>query len=165
MYFCLTQPLLNHKLVAGEHVLRVESFVELLLRHDTLLEHDVIDGAVGLESFLCHLRRGLVADVGVQSGDDTDGVLHHLETVFLVHGDAKELASRGITVNMVAPGFIATDMTDAMNEKAKEAVLGTIPMKRMGQPEDVANAVLFLVSENASYITGQIVNVDGGMVM
>ncbi len=78
---------------------------------------------------------------------------------------AKELASRGITVNMVAPGFIATDMTDAMNEKAKEAVLGTIPMKRMGQPEDVANAVLFLVSENASYITGQIVNVDGGMVM
>ena len=78
---------------------------------------------------------------------------------------AKELASRGITVNMVAPGFIATDMTDAMNEKAKEAVLGTIPLKRMGQPEDVANAVLFLVSENASYITGQTVNVDGGMVM
>ena len=78
---------------------------------------------------------------------------------------AKELASRGITVNMVAPGFIATDMTDAMNEKAKEAVLGTIPMKREGSPSDVANAVLFLVSENASYITGQIVNVDGGMVM
>ncbi len=78
---------------------------------------------------------------------------------------AKELASRGITVNMVAPGFIATDMTEAMNEKAKEAVLGTIPLKREGQPEDVANAVLFLVSENASYITGQIVNVDGGMVM
>lgn len=78
---------------------------------------------------------------------------------------AKELASRGITVNMVAPGFIATDMTEAMNEKAKEAVLGTIPMKREGQPEDVANAVLFLVSENAAYITGQIVNVDGGMVM
>ena len=78
---------------------------------------------------------------------------------------AKELASRGITVNMVAPGFIATDMTDAMNEKAKEAVLGTIPMKREGQPEDVANAVLFLVSDNAAYITGQIVNVDGGMVM
>ena len=78
---------------------------------------------------------------------------------------AKELASRGITVNMVAPGFIATDMTDAMTDTAREAVLGTIPMKRMGQPEDVANAVLFLVSENASYITGQIVNVDGGMVM
>ena len=78
---------------------------------------------------------------------------------------AKELAARGITVNMVAPGFIATDMTEAMPEKAKEAVLGTIPMKREGQPEDVANAVLFLVSENAAYITGQIVNVDGGMVM
>ena len=78
---------------------------------------------------------------------------------------AKELASRGITVNMVAPGFIATDMTDAMNEKAKEAVLGTIPLKREGSPSDVANAVLFLVSDNAAYITGQIVNVDGGMVM
>ena len=78
---------------------------------------------------------------------------------------AKELASRGITVNMVAPGFIATDMTDAMTDKAKEAVLGTIPLKREGTPEDVANAVLFLVSDSASYITGQIVNVDGGMVM
>ena len=78
---------------------------------------------------------------------------------------AKELAARGITVNMVAPGFIATDMTDAMTDKAKEAVLGTIPLKREGTPEDVANAVLFLVSDSASYITGQIVNVDGGMVM
>lgn len=89
MYFCLTQPLLNHKLVAGEHVLRVESFVELLLRHDTLLEHDVIDGAVGLESFLCHLRRGLVADVGVQSGDNTNRILHHLVAALLVDSDAK----------------------------------------------------------------------------
>ena len=68
-------------------------------------------------------------------------------------------------MNMVAPGFIATDMTDAMTDKAKEAVLGTIPLKREGTPEDVANAVLFLVSDSASYITGQIVNVDGGMVM
>ena len=78
---------------------------------------------------------------------------------------AKELAARGITVNVVAPGFIDTDMTAAMTDKAKELTLTGIPMKKMGIPEDVANAVLFLASDCASYITGQTVNVDGGMVM
>ena len=78
---------------------------------------------------------------------------------------ARELASRGITVNAVAPGFIDTDMTAAMTDKAKETTLANIPLKRMGRPEDVANAVLFLVSDQAAYITGQVVNVDGGMVM
>ena len=78
---------------------------------------------------------------------------------------ARELAARGITVNAVAPGFIATDMTAAMPEKAKEATLAAIPLRRMGEPEDVANAVAFLVSDQASYITGQVVKVDGGMVM
>jgi len=78
---------------------------------------------------------------------------------------AKELAARGITVNMVAPGFINTDMTAALSDKVKEATLEGIPMKKMGEPENVADAVLFLVSEQASYITGQVINVDGGMVM
>ena len=78
---------------------------------------------------------------------------------------ARELAARGITVNAVAPGFIETDMTAAMPEKAKEATLAAIPLRRMGEPEDVANAVAFLVSDQASYITGQVVKVDGGMVM
>lgn len=78
---------------------------------------------------------------------------------------ARELAARSITVNAVAPGFIATDMTAAMPEKAKEATLAAIPLRRMGTPEDVANAVLFLVSDQAAYITGQVVKVDGGMVM
>ena len=78
---------------------------------------------------------------------------------------AKELAARGITVNVVAPGFIDTDMTAAMTDKAKEMTLTGIPLNRMGTPEDVASAVAFLVSDNASYITGQIINVDGGMVM
>ncbi len=78
---------------------------------------------------------------------------------------AKELAARGITVNMVAPGFIDTDMTAAMTDKAREMTLTGIPLNRMGTPEDVANAVAFLVSDNASYITGQVINVDGGMVM
>ena len=78
---------------------------------------------------------------------------------------AKELASRGITVNAVAPGFIGTDMTADLPESVKEKALSDIPLGRAGQPEDVANAVLFLASEQASYITGQVVHVDGGMVM
>lgn len=78
---------------------------------------------------------------------------------------AKELASRGITCNMVAPGLIATDMTKDLPEKAREAMMASIPLGRAGQPGDVAQAVLFLASDNASYITGQVINVDGGMVM
>ena len=78
---------------------------------------------------------------------------------------AKELASRGITVNTVAPGCINTDMTAVLPDKVKEGMLATIPLNRIGEPEDVANAVLFLVSDLASYITGQNVDVDGGMVM
>lgn len=76
---------------------------------------------------------------------------------------AREIAARGITVNAVAPGFIATDMTAAMTDAAVEAVAGSIPMKKMGKPEDVAAVVKFLASENAGYVTGQTVAVDGGM--
>ena len=78
---------------------------------------------------------------------------------------AKELAGRNITVNAVAPGFIDTDMTAALTETAKNAALGSIPMGRMGTPENVAKAVAFLASEDAGYITGQVLAVDGGMSM
>jgi 3-oxoacyl-[acyl-carrier protein] reductase len=78
---------------------------------------------------------------------------------------AKELASRNICVNAVAPGFIQTLMTDNLPEKAKESLLIAIPLARLGQPEDVANVVSFLSDERSSYITGQVINVDGGMVM
>lgn len=78
---------------------------------------------------------------------------------------ARELASRNITVNAVAPGFIDTDMTQAMTDAAKEATLTQIPLKRMGQPIDIAETVAFLASDRASYITGQIISVDGGMAI
>lgn len=78
---------------------------------------------------------------------------------------AREVASRNILVNAVAPGFIATDMTSVLNDTQKENISTQIPLKRMGTAEDVANLVKFLASEEASYITGQVINVDGGMVM
>lgn len=78
---------------------------------------------------------------------------------------AKELAARGITVNAIAPGFIATDMTDKLPDKIKEESLKQIPLGKYGDPEDVANLAAFLVSEQAAYITGQIINVDGGMAI
>lgn len=78
---------------------------------------------------------------------------------------AREVASRGITVNAVAPGFIDTDMTEAMPEGAKDKIITGIPMGRTGKPEDVAEAVAFLASEPAGYITGEVLRVDGGMAM
>ena len=78
---------------------------------------------------------------------------------------AKELAARNITVNAIAPGFIATDMTAVLSDKVKEDLATKIPMGRLGEADDIASAVLFLVSDSANYITGQTLNVDGGMVM
>ena len=78
---------------------------------------------------------------------------------------AQEIATRNVTVNAVAPGFIDTDMTRALPEAQREALLKIIPMQRLGEPEDIANAVLFLCSDKANYITGQTLHVNGGMFM
>jgi 3-oxoacyl-[acyl-carrier protein] reductase len=78
---------------------------------------------------------------------------------------AQEIASRNITVNAVAPGFIATDMTDGLPENQKEAILASIPMKRMGATHEIAGSVAFLASDDAAYITGQTIHVNGGMNM
>lgn len=78
---------------------------------------------------------------------------------------AKEVGARGVTVNAVAPGFIKSDMTDVLSEKVKDGMLGLIPLNRFGNVEDVARTVIFLASEGGDYITGQVINVDGGMVM
>ena len=87
------------------------------------------------------------------------------ELIGLTKSVARELASRGITCNALAPGFIETDMTAGMNEQMREELLKRIPLNSLGQPEDIAEAALFLASPAARYITGQVLTVDGGMVM
>ena len=78
---------------------------------------------------------------------------------------AKEVASRNILVNAIAPGFIATDMTSVLSDAVKENINSQIPLNRMGSPKEIAKVVKFLASEDSSYITGQVINIDGGMVM
>jgi len=85
--------------------------------------------------------------------------------IALTKSIAKELGSRNILVNAIAPGYIETEMTDAMTPEAKAALNSLIPLERLGKPEDIASAVVFLASDQASYITGQVLVVDGGMVM
>ncbi|WP_305038236.1 3-oxoacyl-[acyl-carrier-protein] reductase [Cohnella sp. AR92] len=83
----------------------------------------------------------------------------------LTKSAARELASRGITVNAVAPGYIETDMTDKLPQEAKDGILSQVPLGRMGKPEDIASAVVYLASDAAAYMTGQTIHIDGGMYM
>ncbi len=103
---------------------------------------------------------GLIGNAGQANyGASKAGVISLTKTV------AKELAARGVNVNAVAPGFIQTAMTDKLSEQAKDAIIKQIPMKKLGTPDDVANLVLFLSSPASDYINGQVITVDGGMVM
>jgi 3-oxoacyl-[acyl-carrier protein] reductase len=85
--------------------------------------------------------------------------------IALTKSTAKELASRGVRVNAIAPGFISSKMTDALSQEVRDAMMANIPLARFGGPEDIAKAVVFLASDEASYVTGQVLSVNGGMVM
>jgi len=103
---------------------------------------------------------GLTGNVGQANYSSSKGGL-----IALTKSTAQELGSRGITCNAVAPGFIETEMTTRLSDEAREQMLERVPLGRAGQPEDVAGAVVFLAGAEASYITGQVITVDGGMVM
>ena len=102
--------------------------------------------------------------VGIHGqGGQTNYAASKAGLIGLTKSLAKECGSRGIRVNAIAPGFIATDMTAVLSEDLKKAMLDTIPLKRAGQPEDIANTALFLASDLSTYISGQVIGVDGGM--
>lgn len=103
---------------------------------------------------------GLIGNIGQANYAASKGGI-----IALTKSVARELASRNVTCNAIAPGFIQTKMTDVLSDEVKSGILGQVPMARLGQPEDVANVALFLASDAANYITGQVINVDGGMVM
>ncbi len=103
---------------------------------------------------------GLTGNVGQANYSSSKGGL-----IALTKSTAQELGSRGITCNAIAPGFIETEMTGRLSGEAREQMLGRVPLGRPGQPEDVAGAVVFLAGSEAAYITGQVLSVDGGMVM
>ncbi len=103
---------------------------------------------------------GLTGNAGQANYSSSKGGL-----IALTKSTAQELGSRGITCNAVAPGFIETEMTGRLSDEAREQMLGRVPLGRPGQPEDVAGAVVFLAGPEAAYVTGQVLTVDGGMVM
>ena len=133
-----------------------------------------LDGAFFcVQACVPHMRalgRGTIINIGGGSGHSGRPQRAHVAAakaglLGLSKTIARELASRGITCNVVAPGFISTDMTEVLPDKIKAAVTTQIPLARFGKPEDIATAVAFLASAEAAYITGQCLTVDGGMVM
>ncbi len=140
---------------------------------DAVLTVNLKSAFIGTRAVARHMlraRSGSIVNMASYSGiEGNRGQANYSASkaglIGLTKTTAKELASKKVRCNAVAPGFIRTEMTEAMLPQAKEVALEQIPLKRMGEPEDIANAVAFLVSDASSYITGQVLSVDGGMHM
>jgi 3-oxoacyl-[acyl-carrier protein] reductase len=140
---------------------------------ETVLKVNLTSAFIGTRAVARHMvrrRDGVIINMASYSGlAGNRGQANYSASkaglIGLTKTTAKELAGKNIRANAVAPGFIATAMTDALPQQAKDMALQLIPLKRMGQPEDVARLVAFLASEAAAYITGQVVSVDGGLHM
>ncbi len=125
-------------------------------------------GTRAVATFMLRQRSGSIINISSYSGlEGNRGQCNYAASkaglLGLTKTTAKELAAKNVRCNAVAPGFIQTDMTDVLPQQAKDMALEQIPMKQFGHPEDIANAVAFLASESAGYITGQVISVDGGM--
>ncbi len=140
---------------------------------DTVLDTNLKGAFFFIQAFqrtMLRQRRGRIVNISSVSGlvgnaGQTNYAASKAGLIGLTKSLARELASRNITVNAVAPGFIVTDMTDSLSDEMKKAVVDKIPLARFGRPEDIAAAVAFLAGPEAAYITGQVLTVDGGMVM
>ena len=145
---------------------------QLLLKMDSESFMDVIDVNLkgtfntikAVSRIMMKQKSGVIINMSSNAGQ-ANYAASKAGVLGLTKSIAKEFAPRHIRVNAIAPGFIATDMTDVLNEQTKENILQAIPLKSLGEAEDVANVAYFLASDDAKYITGQVINVDGGMVM
>ncbi len=140
---------------------------------ETVLKVNLTSAFIGTRAVARHMIRqcdGVIINMASFSGiEGNRGQANYAASkaglIALTKTTAKELAGKNVRSNAIAPGFIATDMTDALPQQAKDIALSLIPLKRMGQPADIAKAVAFLASDAAAYITGQVLSVDGGMHM
>lgn len=140
---------------------------------ELVLKVNLTSAFIGTRAVARHMvrrREGVIINMASFSGiEGNRGQANYSSSkaglIGLTKSTAKELAGKNVRANAIAPGFIATEMTDALPQQAKDVALALIPLKKMGQPSDVARVVAFLASDNATYITGQVISVDGGLHM